>query len=470
MLERKKTWLTVTTSVIVFILLLLFWMLDGVDYTPYFLTNYYQATKARLDSLVQETAIQKGSIEIGLGRSSITPQFGSISNDSVTGKFKSIPLAGYGARNSEPAIGIHDSLFAKAVAIRVAGQILVLISLDALIVPVEVATAVADEVHESFGLQRAQILFSATHTHSGVGAWGEGWLAEQFAGKYNAAVRGWLVRQTVQAIEQACADLSPAKFGRGSFAAPQFVKNRLVGKLGWVNDKFDVIVFQKADGDRAVLGVYSAHATVLPAENMQFSGDYPGYWQRAVENEISGMALFFAGSVGSHGPAVADKNFHNAQVLGEALSDSVLALLPQILLQDTLAISALGFPVDLPELHDRLTSGIRLNPIIAKFFLDAENTYLQIFRLGKLLWISTPCDFSGELAIDLKNYARTQGFHAVITSFNGSYIGYLVPGKYYHYNSYESRFMSWFGPNMADYFDELIRRMMVGMMNLQQKQ
>jgi hypothetical protein len=46
----------------------------------------------------------------------------------------------------------------------------------------------------------------------------------------------------------------------------------------------------------------------------------------------------------------------------------------------------------------------------------------------------------------------------VLTSFNGDYIGYVIPGKYYHLDGYEPRLMSFYGPYVPDYLDELIRR------------
>ena len=47
----------------------------------------------------------------------------------------------------------------------------------------------------------------------------------------------------------------------------------------------------------------------------------------------------------------------------------------------------------------------------------------------------------------------------MITSFNGDYVGYVIPSRYYHLNGYEPRVMSFFGPNVPDYFDEFIRTM-----------
>jgi len=52
---------------------------------------------------------------------------------------------------------------------------------------------------------------------------------------------------------------------------------------------------------------------------------------------------------------------------------------------------------------------------------------------------------------------RARGFSTAITSFNGDYIGYVIPARYYHLDGYEPRTMSFFGPNLPDYLDRLMR-------------
>jgi hypothetical protein len=88
------------------------------------------------------------------------------------------------------------------------------------------------------------------------------------------------------------------------------------------------------------------------------------------------------------------------------------------------------------------------------------DTLLQAWRLGESVWFSTPCDYSGELALDLKSAAGAAGVTAVVTSFNGDYVGYVVPAKYYHLDNYETRTMSFFGPQLPDYFDGLLRSLL----------
>ena len=75
-----------------------------------------------------------------------------------------------------------------------------------------------------------------------------------------------------------------------------------------------------------------------------------------------------------------------------------------------------------------------------------------------MVWISVPCDFSGEYALQIKQALAAKGFNANVTSFNGSYVGYIVPGKYFYLDEYEPKLMGWFGPTMGDYTMDLIHQ------------
>jgi hypothetical protein len=86
----------------------------------------------------------------------------------------------------------------------------------------------------------------------------------------------------------------------------------------------------------------------------------------------------------------------------------------------------------------------------------AETTVLQGVRIGSWIWLSTPCDFSGELALQLKARARDAGLHCGVTSFNGDYVGYVIPTRYQSMDSYESRTMCFYGPTLTDGFMETL--------------
>jgi hypothetical protein len=145
--------------------------------------------------------------------------------------------------------------------------------------------------------------------------------------------------------------------------------------------------------------------------------------------------------------------------MGQALARALLDKLPATALTNQVSFGLLGLEVALPPLNVRLSDGLRLRPWLAARLLPVTGqTYLQGLRLDDSLWFSTPCDFSGELALGVKDFLRPRGYHAVITSFNGDYIGYVILPRYYHMNGYEPRLMSFFGPNVPDYLTDLIRQ------------
>lgn len=433
--------------------------LDGVDYRPYFRQPYYTNSVAGLRALAATNALQTGMIEAGFGRAKLTPAINSPTNDPARGSFTVMPLAGYGDRQGRPAEGAHDDLFVKAVAIRVGPRTGIFFGADALIVPREVADAAAQRIEKELGLAREQLYFSATHTHCSLGGWGEGFVGEAFAGKFDPGARLWFAECLASAARTALADLKPASFGHGRFAAAQYVRNRLVGEVGSVDPDFNFAVVQQTNGATAILGSFSAHATVLSGKVMEFSGDYPGYWQRAIE-EKAAMAVFLAGCVGSHGPVPGDKGFAGAEKMGAALAQLTLEHLPGTALTNRAAFGIAGLAFDLPNYNVRLTSHIRLRPWISARLLNTKrDSYVQAFRLGQSLWISTPCDFSGELGADIKNSFAQIGYQTIITSFNGDYIGYVIPPRYYHLGGYEPQLMSFYGPCVPDYLSELMRRL-----------
>jgi hypothetical protein len=161
--------------------------------------------------------------------------------------------------------------------------------------------------------------------------------------------------------------------------------------------------------------------------------------------------------MGSHGPRAGAPSFEGAQRMGDALAARTVQALTNLVLTNRLTFGLVGVEVTLPALQVRVSNGVRLRPWLARRLLPVGPvTYLQGLRLGDALWLSTPCDFSGELALGVKAAAREHRLAAVVTSFNGDYAGYVIPAKYYALDGYEPRTMSFFGPQLPEYFMTLL--------------
>ncbi|MBL9127856.1 MAG: neutral/alkaline non-lysosomal ceramidase N-terminal domain-containing protein [Verrucomicrobiales bacterium] len=430
-----------------------------VEHGTYEGTAYHRATRSRLEDLATaRRAAPTGDLRCGFGRSVLTPTIGAAQDDAERGLFRAVPLAGYGDREGRPATGRVEELWVKAVAWECGGRTGVVVSADALIVPREVAEIALKRLEAETGLGLGQVYLGATHTHCGPGGWGQGWVAEAFAGGFVPGVREWMASRIVEAAKAALGDLTPSSAGSGVFEAPEFTRNRLVGDKGRIDPRFSLLVIQQDDGHRAVVGCYAAHATVLSGRMMDFCGDYPGYWQQAVEAATGGMAMFLAGAVGSHAPKPPEGGLAGAKAMGERLAERTVAAVNAVRLERRPAWDMQALEVDLPPLQWRLADGLKLREWAARrLFPVRPVTWLQYLRLGDFVWLSTPCDYSGELAMELADATRETGVKTAVTSFNGDYVGYVVPVRHYAMNTYETRIMSFFGPQLPGYFDALLK-------------
>ncbi len=451
-----KILLRIVLSIAVLLLIVLYFSVSSIDTTPYFKTDYYKKTIERFDRQIKNKKISEGFLKAGFSKVNITPEIVSGKEDPENGKFNKIKLAGFG--NGKYATGVHDSLYVKAIALKVDQQIIVLVSADILITP----KAVVDHTIQKLKLQNAdisreQILFGATHTHNGIGNLLNSFIGKSFGGTYREDLVNWLSNQYARVITEAMADIKPAEFSSGNIHVPNLVRNRMIGKTGRLNDKLTVFSVKQDHGRQAVAGIFAAHATIIGSWNDQFSAGYPGVFQKNLENNGIDMAMFFAGTVGSHTNKGKGDRFDKVKYVGSTLVDSAKVILNRLTYKKEVTLTSITTEIEKPKLQlFYITKNLRLAPWIGnKLMGPVDDILLQGFRLNDLIWTSMPYELSGEYAIDLKNAMELKGYNSIFTSFNGQYLGYIVPMRYYYFDAYESRLMGWYGPSMGDYLMEL---------------
>ena len=197
------------------------------------------------------------------------------------------------------------------------------------------------------------------------------------------------------------------------------------------------------------------------------SRDWPGRVVDGLERETGGFALFMAGAVGSMGPKgpPTGKDF---PLVNQYAADMLKRLKPEIGQLKTQPTKAGGTPLGLltlplslrnpaPRVLSERFAELRIRPWLFHSVYGDYPSDLKALRIGPVLLIGTPCDFSGELVAPLTQLAKQQGLDLIITSFNGGYIGYVTPDKYYEKDTYETRVMNWFGPQNGAYFSEMMR-------------
>jgi len=445
--------LRVLATIALLLGLLFYFSINTIETDPYFESEYYKNTVAKMDVAFENKTKVQGELFAGFARMNITPKFVEVSPDVSKGEFNAIKMAGYG--DGQIAVGTHDSLFAKAIAVEVDGKELVFLSADIVIIPELVVLKVALNLKGK--ISREQILFGATHTHASIGNCIPGFVGESFMGEFQPEVVDWLAEKFTQLILDARKDKKLTKFSSGYIRAPNLIHNRIIGETGRLNDKLNLVIFVQQNGKKAVIGIFGAHATTIGPWNDKFSGDYPGYFQRSLEAKGIDLAMFYAGTVGSHSNKGEGEKFQKSQYIGETLADSAKVFINKMQFDSVMTMNAITTEIEIPELQAfYLSDRLRLSPWAgSKLMADMKSIYLQGVRLNDLVWIAMPYELSGEYGLDLKNALEVAGYNSALTSFNGQYLGYIVPQKYYYYDTYEARLMGWYGPSMGDYLMEL---------------
>jgi len=392
--------------------------------------------------------------EAGWSARSITPPIGT-------------PLAGYGARKGKPSMGVHDELFVKALAVGDGLDTAVIVGADMLIIPENIAGPVRTRVSQQTPLTANEILFNASHNHSGPGAFAPGLASRIANGPYDRKICDLLTGAFTEAIVEAYRSLEPAKVTHGSVDAPEYIKNR-TRRDGRVDSELSYMLIEQKDGDQCFIISYSAHPTILGADNMQFSGEYPGVLMRRMMERTGAEAIYLGGAVGSMGPRPPERNepFERCRAMGVALADKVLdAVVDAPRFKDTVDVASIGFPIQLPPFHVRLSKHWRISKLLFPLLGIDTDGWMHAVRIGDVEFVGMPADYCGEISVDLKSRVQNRLIDLWVLSFNGDYAGYISPDKYYYDKDekggygYERGIMSWIGPDQEAFTVSLILHM-----------
>jgi hypothetical protein len=415
-----------------------------VDNTPYTQLPYYQQTKDNISQLKSLETFSDTTTLVGWEKVNFTPTSPS-------------PTAGYGAREGKPYKSIHDSVYVRALVLKSKAATSILLSADLLIIPPLVYELLGQKL-KTIGLSTDQVYFGATHTHNSVGAWNPGYPGEMFGGKFNPKMVEHIADCMFRSIQNALSDVSPAQIGYGQMYLADMMYNRLVGGKGTIDPFVRVIKIEKDNGQKAIFCTYAAHATTLDDDKLILSRDYPGVLVDSLEHHSANFAMFMAGAVGSMGPLDQAKDDFE-QMRNEALGIQIEIEknLDRIKVEPKLVANTIKVDLGLREPHARVSESIRFRPWVFYKLFGNFKSNIKVTKIGNTVLIGLPCDFSGEFMADLCQFAEKQGKHLIVTSFNGGYIGYITPDKYYQLNEYETRVMNWFGPQNGAYFSEMIK-------------
>ena len=238
-------------------------------------------------------------MNVGFGKVDITPRVG-------------VELCGFGPYLNRSSTRVLEPLFARAMAVELAGRHWVLVSCDLIGFSGPLIQQIRELVRRTTGWRDDEIMVHATHTHSGPCTVPEliGW------GQPDLLYLSVLPRFVAQACIDAVRDLQPASFRSAEVPAGGFSYNRELPQPGhnlelvlagkWVTGKPDetdttahVISVERAGKCAGFLTYFSCHPVVCCQLNREIHGDFVGVATNRLERELPGaVGLFLQGAQG----------------------------------------------------------------------------------------------------------------------------------------------------------------------------
>ncbi|MGV3488766.1 MAG: neutral/alkaline non-lysosomal ceramidase N-terminal domain-containing protein [Tuberibacillus sp.] len=404
------------------------------------------------------------SINCGAAKVSITPEGSKM-------------LSGYAAHR--PSAGIHDHLYARIIVLNEDGNYFIIVSLDLIGVDKIYTHQLRDKIGRKFNISPDAVFVHATHTHSGVG----GVIPESqpiwkafpiLWAPYDPELVEEQHESILQGVEKALSHLEPCQVRWGQTEVHGMAANR-ISETRDFDPRLHVIEFSEIEADKKViLYHFPCHPTILHADNLWISADFPGVVSQRLENRDDvEVAAFLNGPCGDISTRFTRKasNFEEVERMGNILAESV-----ETVLEDTkplevgkLKCATASITLEFKEMENADLQKEKL-AVLKCQLLEAEKekadptflrsieakmegvessigltaalkgyseieTEIQVLRIGELSLVSVPGEMFHETGLRVSQLLKGQKI--LLVGNTNDYIGYIVPGHFYSEESYE---------------------------------
>lgn len=333
----------------------------------------------------------------------------------------------------KPSTGRRDTLAARALVLERDGRRLTWLTLD--VVGVDGATMAA--ITTRLGAGVGTLIVSASHTHSGPGAYVDSMLAGLLMmDRFDPVVREAIVAAAATAVRAAESARAPAQVAFARLDGPRIIRSRLGKPL---DHELAVLTVRRPAGNVvAVVWNFGIHGTMLGPRNLELSGDVVGVASQIVEKQLGAPALFVAGALGDvspaqHGPAVLDSV---ATTLAGAVVEGWRRASPLAHTTLLTRTTAVALPTPRLSLRNCLGRWVPRGLTLPLGSMFPSTTTLTAVALGDLAWVVVP----GELQTALGTHLKAEGRHifgdVFIAGVSNDYLGYLVTPTEYERPAY----------------------------------
>ena len=407
--------------------------------------NLLNTMEGRIDAVDEKPVPGDQGFSIGFGKVNLTPSH-------------PVASAGYGKRLGRLYKSVHDSIYVRSMVIDNGQRRIAIVSADLLFIPPTVTGLLEKQLPDiDFTLENTYL--GATHTHNSIGNWAQG-VPSILYGSYEDSIVQFIADRIKASIAMATSNKLPATIKMDSIAMPEGVYNRLTDD-GPVDPLLRFLEIERSDSSKLLFISYTAHATCLYSKDLVLSGDYPGKLLEILEAQGYAFAMFMAGAVGSHGPAAPEPSWSCVNWMAEGVAEKIQANPTGLREMKNTSMEMHRVPLELSRPQPKVLHYWRLRPWLFEAAFGKYPTFVSVLRIGDIVFLSTPCDFSGEFNFALDSLARTKNVFPIVTSFNGGYIGYLTPEKYYDVDHYETQLMNWYGPGNGEYVKQTLEKLLL---------
>jgi len=364
-------------------------------------------------------------------------------------------MAGYPARQST---GVHDRLYHRVVALDDGTTQFYLASSDLCLFAPSVYDDFAAQLKRETGIDRLQVWWTVTHTHSGpeVGPHGlaRAIMPERYHHSPDTEYTAAVVKALIDAIKDARARLEPARLAAGTGFASANINRRArdpEGRIslglnpdGPVDRQIGLIRLERPDGKPiALIANYAMHGTALGPRNTLYSGDAPGIVSAYVEEKLGAPMLYINGAAGNLAPIyTVQQDFKAAHIteFNVLLGDKILAANRSIAATDTEVRLRPGEKV----IETPRRQGFGWDEGIGDY-LRAKPGEAGLVRLpvrflivnDELALWALPVELFCEISMDVRN--RSPYRHTFYFGYANGWLGYLSTKQAFVEGGYETR-------------------------------
>ncbi|MFP4502782.1 MAG: neutral/alkaline non-lysosomal ceramidase N-terminal domain-containing protein [Candidatus Hydrogenedentota bacterium] len=358
--------------------------------------------------------------------SKFDPDVDTYEDRNGNGRFDGVWLAGFGT--NRPAKGIHDPLWARAIAMRNNGVTVAMVTVDSIGLFHNTTIRIRKAVEATHDVDH--VVVSATHNHE-VPDTMKIWSFWKRIGGLDIPVFGFdeaylafLEERTAAAVKDAVDNLAPANMYAATLDLPEKGFVRDSRKPHCIDNNVYLWRFTEPETDTTIATFvnWGNHPETLGSKNSLVTSDFVHYLREGVEKGVSdpngapgvgGMCLYFQGMVGGlmtqlgvavphrSGEEVFEANsFEKAQALGENVALAVNNALrdPQLVWQNENPYLAVGARTMIAPAEGHYKWAIMLGLLHEGYYLGrGAKTEVNVLHIGDVRVLTVPGEVYPEI-------------------------------------------------------------------------